>query len=162
MTESETARRSNELSCLVALRDAGELTITELMFATGLSRPTADGISRVLEEGGAIGSAIRPAQGAGRPARVYRFTADELTAGLEIGRSTVRAVVADRAGVVIDRREIPRREPTQTSNRPPPSSMTSRVLSTPSSATANWPGLGWRFRASSPSSASRSPGSCQP
>src|SRR5690625_6633048 len=85
MTESETARRSNELSCLVALRDAGELTITELMVATGLSRPTADGIARVLEEGGAIGSAIRPAQGAGRPARVYRFTADELTAGLEIG-----------------------------------------------------------------------------
>ena len=112
MTESETARRSNELSCLVALRDAGELTVTELMVATGLSRPTADGIARVLEEGGAIGSAIRPAQGAGRPARVYRFTADELTAGLEIGRSTVRAVVADRAGVVIDRREIPRREPT--------------------------------------------------
>src|SRR5699024_3564133 len=111
MTESETARRSNELSCLVALRDAGELTITELMVATGLSRPTADGIARVLEEGGAIGSAISPAQGAGRPARVYRFAAGWRTAGLEIGRSSVRAVVAVRAGVVIDRGEIPLREP---------------------------------------------------
>lgn len=112
MADLETARRSNELSCLVALRDAGELTITELMAATGLSRPTADAIARALEEGGAIDSAIRPAQGAGRPARVYRFTADELTVGLEIGLATVRVIAADRAGVVVGRREIRRREPT--------------------------------------------------
>src|SRR5699024_5597657 len=112
MTESETARRSNELSCLVALRDAGELTITELMVATGLSRPTADRIARLLEEGGAIGSAIRPAQGAGRPAPGHRLTADARTAGLEPGRPPARAAVADRARVLIDTREIPRREPT--------------------------------------------------
>lgn len=111
MAESETARRSNELSCLVALRDAGELTITDLMAATRLSRPTADGIARALEDGGAIESAIRPAQGAGRPARVYRFTADQLTVGLEIGLSTVRVVAADRAGAVVGRRQISRQEP---------------------------------------------------
>ena len=112
MADPESARSSNELSCLVALRDAGELTITELMAATGLSRPTADAIARVLEQSGAIGSTIRPARGAGRPARVYHFTADQLTVGLEIGLSTVRVIAADRAGAVVGRRQMPRREPT--------------------------------------------------
>lgn len=123
MAELETARRSNELACLVALRDAGELTITDLMAATGLSRPTADGIARALEEGGAIESAIRPAQGAGRPARVYRFTADQLTVGLEIGLSTVRVVAADRAGVVVGRRQITRPEPTAGADPEPSASV---------------------------------------
>ena len=108
MVEPEPSRRSNELACLIALRDAGELTITELMAATGLSRPTADAIARALEEGGAIESAVKRAQGAGRPARVYRFTADQLTVGLEIGLSTVRVVAADRAGRVVGQREIAR------------------------------------------------------
>lgn len=110
MVEVDSARGANELSCLVALRDAGELSITELMGATGLSRPTADAIARALESAGAIESAVRPALGAGRPAKVYRFTADQLTVGLEIGLATVRVVAADRAGTVIGRREISRPE----------------------------------------------------
>lgn len=112
MAETDTARRGNELSCLIALRDAGELSITELMGATGLSRPTADAIARDLESAGAISSAVRPAQGAGRPAKIYRFTANQLTLGLEIGLATVRVIAADRAGGIVGRREIARPQET--------------------------------------------------
>src|SRR5690625_3194343 len=116
MAELETARRSNELACVVALRDAGALTITDLMAATRLSRPTSQPLATSLSWAGDIESRVRPAQGAGRPAPFYRFTAAQLTVGLESGLSSVRVVAADRAGASVGGRLLSRQEPTAESD----------------------------------------------
>jgi predicted NBD/HSP70 family sugar kinase len=113
MSSRPRNRSSHEWACLIALRDAGELSISQLSEVTGLSRPTVDKVARQLAADGVIDSSMRAAGGAGRPARVYRFPAEELVLGVELGLASIRVIAADRSGTVLDRRETLRRRPSQ-------------------------------------------------
>lgn len=108
MADQVTARQQNEQACLALLRDSGSLSTTELMERTQLSRPTVDAIARTLESAGVVMGTIRPADGAGRPAKVYRFVPEQVVVGVEIGQATTRAVCANRAGALIASHESPR------------------------------------------------------
>ncbi|MEU6384293.1 ROK family transcriptional regulator [Streptomyces bauhiniae] len=98
-------RRINSAVVLRALRDADCATLTEITRATGLSRPTVEGVVEGLAEAGLVveraadeGTARRQ----GRPARRFRFRAEAgHLLGLEIGAHRVVAVVADLDGRVL-------------------------------------------------------------
>ena len=113
MSSGSRNRSPHEWACLIALRDAGELSISQLTEVTGLSRPTVDKVARQLAADGVIDSSMRAAGGAGRPTRVYRFPAEELVLGVELGLASIRVIAADRSGTVLDRRETLRRRPSQ-------------------------------------------------
>src|SRR3954469_4719806 len=98
-------RRLNAERVLHALRETGPLRVTELLAATGLSRPTVDAVADDLlrlgwaEERDDDGGEPR---GRGRPARRLAFRTDAgHVLGLDIGEVKVRAAVADLAGEVL-------------------------------------------------------------
>ncbi|NGO68350.1 ROK family transcriptional regulator [Streptomyces boncukensis] len=101
-------RRINSTVVLRALRGPDEpraLTLTELVHATGLSRPTVEGVVEGLAEAGLVEEAAEePGEGRGtarrgRPARRFRFRAEAgHVLGLEIGPHRVAAVVSDLTG----------------------------------------------------------------
>ena len=101
-------RRINSTVVLRALRGPDgphALTLTELVHATGLSRPTVEGVVEGLTESGLVEEAAEdPAEGRGsarrgRPARRFRFRAEAgHLLGLEIGPHRVAAVVSDLTG----------------------------------------------------------------
>ncbi len=102
-------RRANAAACLAVLRDEQRpLTIAELATATRLARPTVDAVVGDLLRTGPV----RPAEpqrgaGAGRPARVYAFTAGAgRVAGIDIGSGSVRVRIADLAGDIVGRTEV--------------------------------------------------------
>ncbi|MFC7216906.1 ROK family protein [Streptomyces polyrhachis] len=95
-------RRINSAVVLRALRDAEVLTLTELARATGLSRPTLEGVIEGLADSGVVvevpaqeGAARRQ----GRPARRFRFHAEAgHLLGLEIGAHRISALLSDLEG----------------------------------------------------------------
>src|SRR4051812_19385145 len=98
-------RRLNAGLVLDALRNGGAMRVTELLAATGLSRPTVDAVADDLlrlgwaEERDDDG--VEP-RGRGRPARRLAFRTDAgHVLGLDIGEVKVRAAVADLAGEVL-------------------------------------------------------------
>src|SRR3954470_16751517 len=98
-------RRLNAGLVLDALRDGGEMRVTELVAMTGLSRPTVDAVADDLvrlgwaEECDDDGGQRR---GRGRPARRLAFRADAgHVLGLDIGEVKVRAAVANLRGDVL-------------------------------------------------------------
>ncbi|MFG3257662.1 ROK family protein [Streptomyces sp. NPDC048172] len=101
-------RRINSTVVLRALRGPDgphALTLTELVHATGLSRPTVEGVVEGLTESGLVEEAAEdPGEGRGsarrgRPARRFRFRAEAgHLLGLEIGPHRVAAVVSDLTG----------------------------------------------------------------
>src|SRR4051812_42724545 len=98
-------RRLNAGLVLDALRNGGAMRVTELLAATGLSRPTVDAVADDLlrlgwaEERDDDGGEPR---GRGRPARRLAFRTDAgHVLGLDIGEVKVRAAVADLAGEVL-------------------------------------------------------------
>ncbi|GAA2067804.1 ROK family transcriptional regulator [Streptomyces albiaxialis] len=101
-------RRINSTVVLRALRGPDgphALTLTELVHATGLSRPTVEGVVEGLTEAGLVQEAAEdPGEGRGsarrgRPARRFRFRAEAgHLLGLEIGPHRVAAVVSDLTG----------------------------------------------------------------
>ncbi|MGP3988225.1 ROK family protein [Streptomyces sp. 3N207] len=101
-------RRINSTVVLRALRGSttpAALTLTELVHATELSRPTVEGVVEDLIEAGLVAEAAddpaRPGGAArrGRPARRFRFRAEAgQLLGLEIGPHRVAAVLSDLTG----------------------------------------------------------------
>ena len=98
-------RRINSAVVLHALRGAQTLSLTELAHATGLSRPTVEGVVEGLAESGLVVEAPAPpadARKQGRPARRFRFHAESgHLLGVEIGVHQVRVVLADLGGRVL-------------------------------------------------------------
>ena len=109
-----TLRALNAGAVLTALRASGPLTVTEVMAATGLSRPTvhlvcedlmrAGWVREIADDGARPGSPEDGAPSApqiGRPARRYAFAADAgYVVGVDMGVATVAAQVTDLRGQV--------------------------------------------------------------
>ena len=101
-------RRLNSLAVLESVRDEA-LTIPQIATRTGLSKTAADSVVTALGESGWV-AAVEPltAGGAGRPAHRYRFNAAAaVVVGIDIGRHTSRAEIADLSGEVLASGEVP-------------------------------------------------------
>lgn len=89
---------------LAVLRTAtSPMTITELAAATGLSRPTVDGMLRTLVEEGRVEDVPGLSTGRpGPPARHYRFSARrQVVIGADVGLRSLRVVGCDLTGKVL-------------------------------------------------------------
>ncbi|GAA1723361.1 hypothetical protein GCM10009809_19040 [Isoptericola hypogeus] len=91
--------------CLTHLRDLERATISDLAERTGLSRPTVTAaLNALVESGLAVEHEARSA--AGRPARAFSPVAGSpVIVGIDLTRSTVRIVIADRTGRVLGRQD---------------------------------------------------------
>ncbi|MGK5532466.1 ROK family transcriptional regulator [Streptomyces sp. URMC 129] len=105
--EPHLLRRINSAAVLRALRDADSArSLTDLARATGLSRPTVEGVLEGLTRAGLVaGTGQAGAAGpdgerrAGRPARRFRFRAEAgRLLGVETGARRVSVVLADLRG----------------------------------------------------------------
>lgn len=96
-------RRANQEAVLRALHERTEATASELMAATGLSRPTIHAVCEELAAANLvveIDSLDRPAARGRRP-RSYAFNAGSAyVVGIDFGYSTTRAVTTDLRGTV--------------------------------------------------------------
>ncbi|MGH3314259.1 MAG: ROK family protein [Streptomyces sp.] len=107
-TDPSLLRRINSTVVLRELRSAvgrPPLTLTDLVHATELSRPTVEGVVEGLIETGLVAEAEEAPGGSasaarrGRPARRFRFRAEAGHAlGVEIGSHRVAAVLSDLTG----------------------------------------------------------------
>ena len=98
--------------CLASLRDLELATISDLAESTGLSRPTVTAaLTAMTDSGLAIEHEARAA--AGRPARTFSPVAGSpVIVGIDLTRSIVRLIVADRTGRVLGRQEAEVASPT--------------------------------------------------
>ncbi|WP_030200149.1 ROK family transcriptional regulator [Streptomyces sp. NRRL S-87] len=97
-------RRINSAVVLRALRAAGAPTLTDLTRATGLSRPTVEGVVDGLTSSGLVVEADveEGARRQGRPARRFRFRAEAgHLLGIEIGSHRVAVLISGLDGRVI-------------------------------------------------------------
>ncbi|MEV4441368.1 ROK family transcriptional regulator [Streptomyces sp. NPDC049577] len=98
-------RRINSAVVLHALRGAGTPTLTDLVKATGLSRPTVEGVVDGLIDSGLVVEAPvdeGAARRQGRPARRFRFRVEAgHLLGVEIGSHRIAALLADLGGRVV-------------------------------------------------------------
>jgi predicted NBD/HSP70 family sugar kinase len=105
--DSSVVRRINSTETLRALRGGEVLTVTALMDATGLSRPTVEGVVDGLLAEGLIVETTTAEDGSrprGRPARRFRFHAEAgYLLGIDIGIHRVRVVLADLSGTIVGR-----------------------------------------------------------
>jgi predicted NBD/HSP70 family sugar kinase len=98
----------NAARVLAQLRATGPQRVTELVAATGLSRPTVDAVADDLLRLGWVTEATTGGGRRGRPARVLAFRADAgYVAGLDIGETKVRAAVADLRGEIVGEHVCP-------------------------------------------------------
>ncbi|WP_431784047.1 ROK family protein [Streptomyces chumphonensis] len=104
-------RRINSAVVLRALRGAQESpTLTDLAGATGLSRPTVEGVVDGLVGAGLVTEAagVSATRRQGRPARRFRFRAEAgHLLGIEIGPHRVSAVLSDLTGRPVGTAERP-------------------------------------------------------
>ncbi|MEV7465774.1 ROK family transcriptional regulator [Streptomyces kronopolitis] len=104
-------RRINSTVVLHALRAADSPTLTDLVRATGLSRPTVEGVVEGLIEAGLVAETAAGAGAArrqGRPARRFRFRTEAgHLLGIEIGPHRVAALLSDLGGRVLDSAQRP-------------------------------------------------------
>ena len=104
-------RRLNAQAVLDVLLAADECDGTELMAATGLSRPTVHGVcDDLIVQGLAVERPIRAAALArpGRPPRVYALrSAAAHVVGVDMGEATVRVAVADLRGRILAETALP-------------------------------------------------------
>lgn len=92
-------RRLNSTDVLTALYAQGARTLTEVSAATGLSRPTVEGVVEAFVRDRIVRELPPAPGGTGRPARRFRFGADEgFVAGIDIGVHKVLVVLADLEG----------------------------------------------------------------
>lgn len=89
-------------------RDCPAVTLTDLVRATSLSRPTVEGVIEGHIEAGLVAEAEEPPVGPGttlrrgRPARRFRFRAEAgHLLGVEIGPHRIAAVVSDLTGTFV-------------------------------------------------------------
>ncbi|WP_053207305.1 ROK family transcriptional regulator [Jiangella muralis] len=95
----------NCAAVLAAIRAAGTARVTELVRATGLSRPTVTAAVSTLMADGWVEETEAPeidAPRMGRPARVLRFRADARhVLGIDVGPHRIYCAVADLSGTVV-------------------------------------------------------------
>jgi predicted NBD/HSP70 family sugar kinase len=107
-TTPKLLRRMNAHVVLDALREPESLRVSDLVTATGLSRPTIDAVADDLIRLGWVTEVGRDAEAPatrGRPARRLAFRADAgYVAGLDIGERKVRLAIADLRGDVLEER----------------------------------------------------------
>jgi predicted NBD/HSP70 family sugar kinase len=100
-------RSFNERTLLDSLRAAGAASRAELARTTGLSKPTVSSALANLEQSGLVrqtGEMVQ--QGRGRSAVLYEANPTAgYVLGLDIGRSWIRAAVADLDGTIVGRRD---------------------------------------------------------
>ena len=107
--DSSLVRRINSAETLRALRGGDVLTVTALMEATGLSRPTVEGVvdGLLAEDLVTETTAAQGDEGSrrrGRPARRFRFHAEAgHLLGVDIGSHHIRVVLADLSGTIVGR-----------------------------------------------------------
>ncbi|MER6005989.1 ROK family protein [Nonomuraea angiospora] len=99
-------RRLNAAAVLRTLHAADELTLTQLVKTTSISRATVEdviaGLDELVEE---VGIKVGDPRPVGRPAKRYRFRAEAgHVVGLDIGPHKVLALTADLKGRIVDRR----------------------------------------------------------
>lgn len=94
-------RRLNSADVLAALYARGPRTLSEIGEATGLSRPTVEDVVEDFVRRHVVRELPPEPGGAGRPARRFRFAADEgFVAGVDIGVHTILVILADLEGEV--------------------------------------------------------------
>ncbi|MFI7703605.1 ROK family protein [Nonomuraea sp. NPDC049480] len=95
-------RQLNSLTAIRALRRAGPLTLSALAERTGLSRPSMKEVAGELMALGWV-EEVPPSPGTmGRPARRYRFRADNgYLVGVDIGGHNIRAALSDLDGEIL-------------------------------------------------------------
>jgi DNA-binding transcriptional ArsR family regulator len=103
----QTLRLMNCAAVLTVLREAGKARVTELMRATGLSRPTVTAaVSTLIDDGLVEETETLEADvpRMGRPARVLRFRADaRYVLGVDVGPHRIYCEVADLNGTIVAR-----------------------------------------------------------
>ncbi|WP_022900061.1 ROK family protein [Humibacter albus] len=104
-------RRLNTLAVIEAIREQA-LTIPATAKVTGLSKTSTDSlIAQLVELGWVVAVDPLAPVGAGRPATRYRFRAEAaVVLGVDIGRHTVRAELADLNGEVFASADTPATE----------------------------------------------------
>ncbi|WP_433176186.1 ROK family protein [Actinoallomurus sp. CA-150999] len=94
-------RRLNSTDVLAALYAQGPRTLTEVSAVTGLSRPTVEDVVEDFVRDRIVRELPPEPGGAGRPARRFRFGADEgYVAGIDIGVHKILVILADLEGEV--------------------------------------------------------------
>ncbi|MFI9271523.1 ROK family protein [Kitasatospora sp. NPDC052896] len=103
-------RSNNEWLLLERLRTAGPASRAQLARDTGLSKPTVSSALANLEQAGLAREAGLLAPERGRIAVLYEAdpTAGHVL-GIDIGRAWLRIAVADLAGEIVARRDVPNR-----------------------------------------------------
>ncbi|MBW4721418.1 ROK family protein [Saccharothrix obliqua] len=107
-TGPHVLRRINATAVLNALRDAAghTATVSDLVVATGLSRPAVTRALTALSDAGIAEFSGTTEHQIGRPAQRARFRAElGHVAGIDIGPHKVLAMVADLAGNVLAERQ---------------------------------------------------------
>src|SRR5215471_1331515 len=94
-------RTLNEQLLLEQLRGNGAVSRSELVDASGLSKPTVALALTSLERDALVQHAGRRAGSRGRKARLYEIRSDAgFVVGVDIGREFIRGAIADLAGAV--------------------------------------------------------------
>ncbi len=94
-------RRLNAADVLTALYADGPRTLSEVSGVTGLSRPTVEDVVDDFVRSGVVRELAPASGGPGRPARRFRFNADEgFVAGVDIGVHKILVVLANLEGEV--------------------------------------------------------------
>lgn len=105
MSGTDVVRRLNTQAVLDAVLDAGACSGADLMARTGLSRPTVHAVCDDLIGRGWLVEPPRGDAGPGRPGRPARRYAPRPGAGsvlaVDMGATSVRAVVADLSGALV-------------------------------------------------------------
>ncbi|MFE1951929.1 ROK family protein [Streptomyces sp. NPDC059524] len=92
-------RRINMVATMRALRGGPPIGLTELAARAELSRPTVEGLVEELTGMGWLGEVPPQAGHMGRPRRLFRFRAEAgHVLGIDVGASSIRAVVCDLDG----------------------------------------------------------------
>lgn len=100
-------RRLNVDTVLRTIRGSAPMTLSEISRECGLSRQTIALALDELSEQGWV-EQLPPERALGRPARRFRFVSDRShVLGIDIGRASVRLVLADLDGAVIGQEEVP-------------------------------------------------------
>ena len=103
-------RSNNEWLLLERLRTAGPASRAQLARDTGLSKPTVSAALAALEQAGLAREAGTVAPDRGRTAVLYETDPSAgHVLGIDIGRAWLRLAVADLAGTVVARTDVPNR-----------------------------------------------------
>lgn len=103
-------RAINERTLLDLIRQLGPVSRAQLSRDSGLSKPTVSQALQTLQRARLVREAGRSSGGKGPTAVLYELNARAgWVVGIDVGRSYVRAAIADLAGGIVARRDEPAR-----------------------------------------------------